>query len=143
MTRHRWLYVWLMPLLWIPCAVLSALHPGDKGLAHLFATFPGEWLRHALDLHFGFPARAARIAGALLVVAALGAFMDLMGVSRKLFSRLLCASLVLGAALMLRAWCFELDSLSLLLCWTVYFIEALSIVVQFGIIGFEKVGRTR
>ena len=110
--RRRWMCVWALPLLWLPCGFGAALVPSDLNLTLFLVTFPGSWVTEILTLHDHVYAYA-QIAGTLLVLAGVGVMFDLLRASRGpvcIFLVLLpvCATVALihglSAALILYSW---------------------------------------
>ncbi|MDD5679442.1 MAG: hypothetical protein PHW60_15850 [Kiritimatiellae bacterium] len=125
--KSKWFHVWATPLLWLPCGILSMAFRGDKNLAFYFATFPGAWMPELLNLHFGLPAFISQATGVLLVVAGLGLAMDLAGVYRRVYVFYVPFALV--SALLTIGPGFDLAFLFFALCWTVYLVSIVAIVV--------------
>lgn len=126
-SKTKWFHVWSFPLLWLPCAVLSALNPGDKNLAFYFATFPGAWTPEVLVLHFGWPAFISQIAGAFLVMNMIGGLMDLTGIYRR--ASVFCLPFALVALIMATTPYFDADFVFFVLCWSMYIVGTASILV--------------
>ena len=83
MTRRRF-FVWLLPLLWAPIALVSYFHPGDEYGFYFVSSLLGSWfvmISDAGDIHELWIPMSITATGAA-VIAVLGLLLDLLRVTR-------------------------------------------------------------
>ena len=82
-TSRRWVFVWLMPLIWAIVAALSILYPGGENLAMALAVLPGLLIRSLI----GDPTNNSLLLllTGLPVVAIMGLLLDWARISLKTF----------------------------------------------------------
>jgi len=104
--RRQRLYVWLLPALWCPGALVGYYHPGDEYGLWAVSTLAGTWALMALsaagigigDIHNPLlPGTVLAVGG--LVLAGLGYVMD-----RRRVNRWMWGLLYLGLAVALLMW---------------------------------------
>ena len=100
--RPRWLFVWLLPVVWTSVAWTNFYYPGDEYGSFVAGSLAGVWIALVVQMS-GSPANMLPpllMAGALTVAVA-GLLMDLLRVRWTAW-----IVLWLGAAMLLFAWSF-------------------------------------
>lgn len=100
--QPRWLYVWLLPLVWTGVAWANFYHPGDEYGGFVVGSLAGVWIALVVKMT-GSPNNMLPpllMAGATTVALA-GLMLDLLRVRWQYWS-----VLMLGAAMLLFAWSF-------------------------------------
>ena len=70
--RFRWLFVWLVPLVWVAGSFLNALEPGDEYMLWGVGSFAGTWIYAFVNASGSFWANVASplLVGAIVMALA-------------------------------------------------------------------------